>query len=77
MIGALSRDAASTRRSPLIQAALPISARSSWPTFTAEQQFSGSTRHSSSSWRATVMIRRLSPYWRRTCSIVSSVSGKW
>ena len=60
-IGAVTRLSASARRRPLIHAALPLRARSSWPTLTAEQQFSGSACHSGSSWRATVMIRRFSP----------------
>ena len=59
--GALMRVSASLRRRPLIHADLPSRARSSWPTLTAEQQFSGSTFHSSSFWRATVMIFMLRP----------------
>ena len=60
-IGARTRLSASARRRPLIHAALPLRARSSWPTLTAEQQFSGSACHNGSFWRATVMIRRFSP----------------
>ena len=64
------------RRRPLIQASLPKRARSSWPTLIAEQQFSGSTFHSSSSWGGTVIIRRLRPYLRRTSSTVVERLGE-
>jgi hypothetical protein len=60
-IGLFALLSASSRRSPDIQAALPARARSSWPTLTAEQQFSGSFSHRASSWWGTVIIRRFRP----------------
>ena len=62
MIGAFTLESASERRSPAIHVVLPARARTnSWPTFTVEQQFSGSTFQSSSSCSGTVIIFRFRP----------------